>query len=471
MPSLSNALAAIIAHNHFAEVEEERQFAAFPSFFFPITTDALAANNNKPAAFDFVHRINMIPDAPEFNMSARFVWDVYERVLNDRRLPANSDPQRGYARRFAEAKAQFGHGQMTTAENTYFTTVVTPKDIDSSAAWTKVGLNREIISSGAGSLPGRVAGWLERFNTLPVLGEDIVDSVSFEKFTGVVLRHWYDPNIFTLKFWDLDGEPISDGGDPPRGRMPGVPAKVVALRNVVIKLARVRMPDIGPTLMYRRLNGGSEAPLPTIGDQISHVSAAGLRPKMLSSPLSPLNGPVRKQIASLATEEAAPSVLTGGTTVDSETRSLGAQKFHVPFVIDSSEARLLAQAELDQAITTLMTKKGELDGLKQRITAIQEKIDQLSSGSTGGGPFGIHIPRSPLAAEWKLKLAAEMALEPLAEEQTAAAEAERLRCERALQLLDQIDRIEGTANAYTLMIVCDRIPKSPDPDPTLFANQ
>jgi hypothetical protein len=369
MPSLSTALAAIIAHNHFAEIEEGKQFAAFPSFFFPITTDALAANN-KPAAFDFVHRINMIPaDAPVFNTSSRLVWDVYERVLKDRRLPANSDPQQGYAKRFAEAKAQFGHGQLTTTENTYFTTVITPQDIENDVAWTKVALSRELISNEARSLPGRVASWLERFNTLPVLGEDIVDSVSFEKFTGVVLRHWYDPDIFTLKFWDLEGVPISDGGNPPRGRMPGVPAKLVLLRNVVIKLATVRMPDVSPTIVYRRLDGGAEAPVPTIGDQILHVSAAGLRPKMLFDPLSPLNGPVREQIAKFAAEEAASSSeLTGGTTVDalgSGTRTLGAQKFHVPFTIDSSKARPAPRS----------------DAVRQRVT-IPRRVPLFSDAAT-----------------------------------------------------------------------------------------
>jgi hypothetical protein len=470
MAAIGEALAALITQATSTEVQAAQQYVVFPSFFFPITSDSLATDD-RPAAFDFMHRINMIPaHPPQFALSADFVWKIYRQVLTDRQTAPSTDGQEGYAKRFAGAVAQMGDGAFTPTEDSYFITTVMPTDIESPSAWARVSLGGDMIRSLAAALPESEKQWFTRFNTLSVLGEDIVESLSFERLVLVILRPWYDPSIFGLRFWRLDGDPISDGGDPPQGRMPGVATKLVLVRDFKLKLAAVRLPDIGPTIMYRTVGTEVRAPVLTPSAQLIQLSASQVQPLMRAKPLRADGGAISKQIKNLQVEApqetgaAAPPSMAGAGTASS-----GAQKFHVPFSFDTIAARGVAQADLDRTSVDVAAKRADRSSLKGRIDELKAEIARIDARPRGGGgmfrlPDGATFSRNKLALDLAFS---EQAL-PATEEALSAAEQEMARCNRALEVLDQIEGIQVDASAFVLALVCDRVPKAPDPDSALF---
>ena len=69
----------------------------------------------------------------------------------------------------------------------------------------------------------------------------------------------------------------------------------------------------------------------------------------------------------------------------------------------------------------------------------------------------------------QLKLQQEtLALAPL-EQALSAAATENRRWQNAMKLIDQLASIPTDGNPYVLAMVCDRLPKAPDPDPAVFA--
>jgi hypothetical protein len=149
MASLNEALAALVAQMTAGELEAAGQYATYPGFFFPVTSEALA-NDGRPAAFDFIHRVNMVPaNPPHFMMRGLFVWKIYQQILKDRVLAADEGGQKGYAKRFIDAEAEMGDGMLSSAENPYFSTNVTPSDITSPAIWSVVAMDAPKIKTFA----------------------------------------------------------------------------------------------------------------------------------------------------------------------------------------------------------------------------------------------------------------------------------------------------------------------------------
>jgi hypothetical protein len=466
MPSLGQALSAVIAHATTAEVEGERQFAVFPNFFFPIDGSGLAGGKDT-AAFNFALRANMVPlDPPRFPFTTDLVWDVYEDVLEHRRLPSSADPQAGYASRFAKARAKLRISELQPPGGArYFATVASPTDVGPGAGWTKVKVGSDEIASEAAGLGTTIQDWLKRFNTLPVLGEAFIDSMQFERLTLLILRPWLEDDLLKERFWDLDGAPISDGGEPPKGRMPGIPVKLVLLQNFIVKLAPVRMPDIGPTVMYRRTGGADAIEEAPPAAQLEVLSGANHRPFVLARPLSLEGGPVAEQIANLKAELLAatgadqelPDPGPTGTTVS------GGQRFHVPFKFDCTAAREVAQGELAQAEAALQQKSAQREELTRSLDELREEIASL------GNPHGVWgMVKKLQIQKLQMSLAVVSQSEAQVDQELGEAQREHLRCTRAIQLLDQLDAMTVPSGPFTLMIVCDRVPKAPNPDTNLF---
>jgi hypothetical protein len=443
VPSLPEGIAALTAMVIEREVKAPAQYVVFPDFFFPVTADSLAGDG-RPAAFDFIHRLNMIPNgAPEFDLSADFVWTAYQHVLNDCVLPTNADPQAGYARRVAGVKAAMGDGILTPQEYLYFETSVLPNVLDG-PGWTPVALGPERITAMAGKLSPALEQWLLRYHLLLELGEDILDSIRFDQLTLLVLRPWYDPAVFTWRFWNLPGETVSDGGDPPKGRLPGVVTKLVLVRNVSVKLAAA--PPAAQHVVYRLVGGGPEDASPT--ERLRLFSGADLRrdtPVVLETPLQPTGPDIKPQIEeqknALAHEIGAPGPFTGG-----------AQKFHVPFTIDTEAPRGPANAALQKATADAAAIKPKLDFARAQFSAYQ-------SGNVRDHRTGPHPPFDVAAAQARINAM---------QTQYDAAENDVTYWTNIIGVLDVLKAVPPDPNVYVLAMVCDRVPKSPDPDPALF---
>jgi hypothetical protein len=473
MASLAEGVSALTAHVASTEVDATKQYAVFPSFFFPVTQDSLASDG-RPEAFDFIHRVNMIPsDAPRFTLSPSFVWSVYKQVLSDRALPEASDPQAGYASKFAEAKARMGHGLTTPQLYVYFETSVLPRDISPPNAWTPVALGPEKIKDLAARLEPVYREWLTRFNLLPELGDALVESVRFEQLSMAVLRPWFDPAVFTWRFWDLPGAPLSDGADPPRGRLPGVITRIVLARNLEVKLAAAPLPPV-QRVVFRVAPGSAtdaasqpRAPLDGLM-ALSGADVRAARPLMLTKRLhaghrGDLKTQIEAQKLELAREIGAPAAANGAGS--------GSQKFHVPFGFDVQGPRAVSGAALNSAAAARAAKESERAKALAKIEDLKAAIMRLErSAHAGGGPFGFPVGLAITSQKQKLQLdiAAIEAGLPQLDVQIAQAQAEEARCNQALEVLKQLEAIQADDTCYVLALVCDRVPKSPDPDPALF---
>src|SRR4051812_2960274 len=126
MPSLREAFAAVVSHAASVDVAEDRQYVAFPNFYYPLDAEDLDLTKG-PTAFAFALHTNMVPDeAPQFRLSGNFTWKSYQNLLSDRVL-ATAGNSGSFARQFVEAQAQLGDGLIDPlTELPYFTTGVMP---------------------------------------------------------------------------------------------------------------------------------------------------------------------------------------------------------------------------------------------------------------------------------------------------------------------------------------------------------
>jgi len=109
MASLQDAFAALVAHAASADVAQDRQYVAFPNFYYPLDADDLDLTK-APTAFAFALNTNMVPDeAPQFRLSGNFAWMSYQKLLRDRVLATGGDTG-SFARQFVDAQAQLGDG-------------------------------------------------------------------------------------------------------------------------------------------------------------------------------------------------------------------------------------------------------------------------------------------------------------------------------------------------------------------------
>jgi hypothetical protein len=454
MPSLGESLAALVTHAAQPEVDDSQQFLAFPHFFFPVPPRAVA-DPNDPEGFDLIHKVNMVPDeAPVFRLSADFLWRPYRDLLEGRILPGKSDPQQGFASRFAAAQEMLEDGLMTPEGHIWHPVSFLPSAIETADAWTRAALGADSIRSLAGAVSAANKEWLSRFNTLVKFGDDFIESIHYEHLALIVVRPWLDSSVFQWRFWKHPGAPFSDGGNPPRGRLPGAAVKLILIRNLKMKLAPKPLPDVGPSIIFKTV-GGSPPPAMGLGADLLKLSGAGAeRPKRRrSSKADP--GELDERIALLTARVDAEA---GG---DDPNFGGGAQKFHVPFTFDVSGARQVAQDGLAAAEADSQALSSGIASSRQQIATLQQTIAR-----SGGSIFGIPRPQAMIAKQELMK--AQLAL-AMSEEGLRTTEAAKRRWNDALAVLRQLDEAEVAAGPHVLALVCDRFPKAPDPDPELFA--
>ena len=460
MATLAQGLAAIVASATGGETEPQTQYVSFPGFFFPVGAEALSAGV-EPPAFDFAHRVNMIPGPPPlFMMNARFVWKIYRRVLEGRELPATSDAQAGFAKRFAAASGQMGDGRLTATLNNYWPVGVVPSVLDDPSTWTKVALDEPTIVSTAEGLGDAQARFMERFNTLAQLGDQLVASITFERATLVILRDWFDASLLGERFWDLPGVTLSDGLDPPNGELPAVITKLILIKNLEIALPSQALPDVGPGVIYMDRDGVAEKPL-GLSERLTTLASPTETATMVGQPLSATETAVETQVEAVQAEAAEQVGL------DKSGAPTGAQRFHVPIRFNTTGAMEATKAELAKAEADHLAATTVTQDTLARIGAMEAELAALPSSSGSSGTFGINIA-NPFRLALGMDLQVIRAGLKLAEDAVTEAEGRLKRWQDAVKVLEQLASIPHDPAAHVAAIVCDRTPKSPDPDPSLF---
>lgn len=117
-------------------------------------------------------------------------------------------------------------------------------DDETDRAWTEITLD----GSEVDSLCRKAREDMPELVGSPVVDSDIqasveVESLSFEIGTVEVRRPWFSSNLLRSRGWRWrSGEerPLSDGGDPPEGRLPCYVSKLVFARNLSIELTSAK---------------------------------------------------------------------------------------------------------------------------------------------------------------------------------------------------------------------------------------
>ena len=184
---------------------------------------------------------------------------------------------------------------------------------------------------------------------------------------------------------------------------------------------------------------------------------------MLTKPLRPDAGTVEQQI------ENSPGALPPSKLV-STSQALplsGAQKFHVPLRFETADAMTVATNELAVAQADRDSKNSTVSETRTRVARMEEEHAKLANSIGSSGTFGISLP-NPARIRLELEIAASTANLPTAEQELAQAEQRLQRWQDAVGVLKQLAATPEDPNPYVAALVCDRIPKSPNPDPALF---
>lgn len=137
---------------------------------------------------------------------------------------------------------QFDRGVRTDigSNQRFYWTEYWPQDfVDGDASWQTVTLD----SSEVESLTRTAAEELPELPDSDLVENDLqadltVEGLSFDVATLTVRRPWFDSNLLDSGAWrwQWDREPISDGGDPPEGRIPAYVTELVFVKNLTIDL-------------------------------------------------------------------------------------------------------------------------------------------------------------------------------------------------------------------------------------------
>lgn len=462
MPSLGDALAAVITRACEGGVAGESSVACLPDHRFPLSSQALAGDGSPPS-FNFIVRANMVPRAPpKFSLSSNLVWEVFGDVLDTARLLPKLPDGAGYASQFAAAAGRFALNAQQPANGLrFYKTFAMPSDLGDGAGWTTFALGAEAIAAQAGAAEPWLAEWLTGINTLPSMGSGFIASLRFEMMQLVIMRPWFDREFLALRCWTIDGEAVSDGGDPPHGRMPYVPTRMVLLRNFTVELSAERLPR-GARVIYRAAPGSEAAanPAPEPRDWRKLLEPL-TRPPFMPQPLTADGPPLADQIADAAATVEGVAVSTSGseTTVD------GGPRFHVPFAFNCTQARQTADTDLAEA-------QQRLGALEQDLTAHEAAAahwrDKLSSLGAQDGWFGAVGIKKALAAKLHVQLARQAEKVAQLQGEIETERAEVAQCQEVITALELLQAVPGSSEPHVLLVGCERMPKSPDPDLTFL---
>ncbi len=448
MPSLRAAISAVLvaAADGAGGLTERRML--FPQGYLPLP-DA-PADGTEGAPFDLSVRLNMIPGAgPVFTSSTTFVWDVYREILTTRILPA-ATTNHGYAAQFAAAQAQFGDGALTLSEFDYYPVQLLPAAISSATGWTPLALGPEQIGDLVPRLPAATRDWLGRFNLLDQLGDGLVSSVSLEVLPVGVVRRWLDRDVFDWEFFDLAGDPVSDGTDPRVGRLPAFVTEVLAVRNLVVVLGDAELPIAN--VVYR-LSPGSAEP----ADPLAVLTELAARTTMAAVTVTANPGPT-------------PSGAVALVPASADANSPGYLRFHVPIRFETAAAISGAQARLATASAVRAAKEAE--GAQTIVIRDHRRAQVAADVGIRFGPLQAHNVRLEAGHEpddqalehvtTRLERNPELA----AEIEAARAAEERLRV--PVDTLTKLAVLPVDPGPHALALSCTVVPACPRPDPALF---
>lgn len=509
MGKKGNAFAALIAELEKRFVNGEAEYLTFPQARVFVAPDALVFDPGeievKPDApagaaqgealerqEDFARLVNQIPPAhARFDFDGRVLWSVYGRVMNTADLALGGDEEIALdiAQEFQTYKFDFDlaeRASITGVGSTYYPTDRMPKnDLKDNSVWTPIVLGESDFDELGVQASDGVRSWLSDVGLLDdPLGSNIsLESVSIEVFPLTILRPWLHPKVFESRAWRWEDEPLSDRGNPPKGMLPAYITGLILARNLVMDL-KVKLPQIGsmpPTKPGLTLVAQQFAPQISIasGAKSAHrhpKAAAGISIKQF----------VQSGIATKPEGDTA----TGTPGIIAMTLGGAVARFPVPADFDCdrhlgtvSSALNATKAEQQRLERVVDELQRQIDDLQKKITKTRNRLTRfIKAGLTDKSTITIRnhstgkdeviklrdlkVRLNQMERDMKRKVAdRDKAKNDLPAQSKAVKQLAKTQGQ--LELLCQIE--SGGDDVFILGFVCEKLPKSPDPDPELFA--
>jgi hypothetical protein len=432
------------------------------------TSDGDAANQAIRNQALFALMVDDVSDGgPQLSATAEPMSKIYEDALTHAIMPAEGDAALKVAKRFGERRAALSTALRTAVDlggARFFETGFEPLvDIEDTASWTPVALDASAITERSATLSPPMRERLAQSGMLADVAAVALTSARVEICVLTVIRPWFDRSLFEAVDWDLGGEPLSDGADPPKGRLPAYIEGLVLARDFRIQLD-VAVPqtseETGAVKALARVLMVRRDIADTAGSATEAVSMTGVIARV---------GPGDPAVVTpveTATSQIPLPVLVDGRAVADQKR------------VEADEgARALGEIETELAacLAKLSALTATADGLRQRLARYPPDAMTVQVRDHRDLPLGLNIERTLDLGPMRSELAS-------AEVQIAAAETERSELERrAGQQRDVVNDLEEIVASYealarpderpvvsVLAFLCRRPPKSPAPDLTLF---
>jgi hypothetical protein len=484
MAVLGEAFAAVLA-----EIEErvgargDTRFLAFPAAPLQIepaqlvfdpkrlisegTSESQAAQqaiNNLAAFARMVDRV--CNRGPQLDAAARQVSEIYEVVINQAIFPTESEQSAlDTARRFGDRRTALATARRSSVGLPSFRFLETgfePRiDIEDATSWTPIAFDAAAIAKKSATLSPIMGEWLGQSGMLAEVAGVALTSARVEICVLKVTRDWFKEPMFDEHDWDLAGERLSDGADPPRGRLPAYVEGLVLARDFRIQLdvaALQTSEETGAAKALARMLIAQREMIDTTGATTTGVPMPGVIAR-----IGPGDPAVVTPVES-ATSQLPLPVLVDGRAVADRTR------------VEAEEAaRGLAETE-----TELGARIAELSALTDTVAGLRNRLARYPAGVM---TVQVRDHRGGAVAESTLDLGPMRAELAAAEARIPTAEMERGELERRVsQQRDVVNDLQETVASYealarpeersavsVLTFLCRPLQKSPDPDPALFA--
>jgi hypothetical protein len=352
------------------------------------------------------------------------------------------------------------------------TIALPPDDVSDGDAWTRIKLDQGNIDQLSTEASQEAKEWLmERGLLEDIQGSGIlVKSLSIELFPLTFRRAWFDPSLFHSRAWRWNDEPLSDGGDPPRGLLTAYIIKVILARKLEIEL------DLEPAKAQAVLPGAisSQPPVGTNSSVFTATfSGTSMRKLRIFSAASKQLKPM-----SFRSFTASASIDTKGHRslnhiVPPDNSVLG---FPVLPVFRSAQIIARISAEIDKIRSENRRLANRKTELQQEIDKLEKQIREINNLLKSLKPIKLTIFQSTPKLDDKSKKVSKLQQDlKLKQTQTAgidkALQAQDEQLEDLAALLTHFESLTQTQiedDVFILAYVCERLPKSPNPDPKLF---
>ncbi|MEZ4301377.1 MAG: hypothetical protein R3B70_40965 [Polyangiaceae bacterium] len=451
--------------------------------------------------YDLSLLLNEVPAVgPDFQVRNRPMDAVLPLFAGARTPPARED----LALLLQTLSAPLAEPRRTNPENglaySFTSTLPPPGSVLRDGAWVKLTFQAETIARFKDKLSPPLAEWLSRRDLLvdPFGEEWEIARAECEVLPLVVVRPWFPEALLVSRIWTWSGAPLSDGADPPSGQLPARIVTMILCRRFSIELEKKRSasPGVGPT---------PAKPVFSKKATLFKKQALFAKPSFALVPGARRLHAVQERLAAKASVSASPSTPTAPAAASAPELapfSVPARVVARSLVEDLSAALVEMEKAQEKRRKLHALARAMLESTEAGCARHQAEVTRLeralSEAENPPAPGELKPPRPRLPPglfpHGDLRDAAKIAalteeLERARKQLARATErAEKLRVEEA-KLRSEIEEAEAAMQeartardevsamgddqdrahiVHILAFLCERTPKSPDPDPALF---